>query len=93
MPGSSLSPPSAHGRLPEVTKGSFVEANHEEPALSIGQLWRAPKGGIGSAATVRRFRMRSLSWHLSQIGDRHPRTTALAVPDFLGGVGERQVPG
>lgn len=39
---------SARGRLPEITNGCFVEAKHEKPALSIGQLWRNPKGGSGS---------------------------------------------
>jgi hypothetical protein len=38
---------SAVGRLTEVTNGRFVEAKHEEPALSIGQLWRSPTGGYG----------------------------------------------
>jgi len=39
---------SAHGRLPEVTNGSFVDAKLEKPRLSVGQLWRNPTGGFGS---------------------------------------------
>lgn len=49
----SWSPGSGYGRLPEVTNGFFVEAKHEKPALSIGQLWRNPKGGSGSGVPVR----------------------------------------
>ena len=41
------------GRLPEATNGSFVEANCEKPALSIGQLWRNATGGSGSASDSR----------------------------------------
>jgi hypothetical protein len=41
---------SAVARLTEVTNGRFVEAKHEEPALSIGQLWRSPTGGYESFA-------------------------------------------
>jgi len=37
--------------------------------------------------------MQSLNRHHAQVGDCHLRMTALAVPDFLGGVGEGQVPG
>jgi len=43
----------AGGRLPEVTNACFVEAKHEKPALSIGQLWRTPKVGSGSASDSR----------------------------------------
>ena len=41
------------GRLPEATNGSFVEAHHEKTALSVGQLWRDPKGGSGLASAGR----------------------------------------
>ena len=54
---------------------------------------KAMTDGYGSAATVRGFRMQSLGRYLSQIGDRHRRTTALAVPNFLGAFGEGQVAG
>jgi hypothetical protein len=36
--------------LPKATNGSFVEANHEKPALSVGRLWRSATGGSGSIA-------------------------------------------
>jgi hypothetical protein len=49
----SGSPGAACGRLPEVTNGCFVEAKHEKPALSNGQLWRNPKVGSGSIAHIR----------------------------------------
>jgi len=53
-PNSRRSRRAAIGRLPEVTNGFFVEANHEKPALSVGQLWRDPKGGSGSTPGPRR---------------------------------------
>ena len=52
-PNSRRSRRAAIGRLPEVTNGFFVEANHEKPALSVGQLWSDPKGGSGSGAGTR----------------------------------------
>jgi hypothetical protein len=36
--------------------------------------------------------MQSFSRDLAPIDDGHPRTTAVAAYDFLGGVGEGQVP-
>jgi len=77
----SGSPRAGCGRLPEVTSGCFVEVKQEAPALSIGQLWSDPKGGCGSAATVRR------QWEqpLAGLGCR------VADPPMLPAA-ERQVP-
>jgi hypothetical protein len=36
--------------------------------------------------------LHKVSRHTAQVGDCHLRMTALAGPDFLGGVGEGQVP-
>jgi len=57
MDGSRHSPLPGTGRLPEATNGCFVEAKHEKPALSNGQLWRNPKVGSGSghAGRIPRF--------------------------------------
>jgi len=53
LKGSSRAPNqassmTAYGRLPKVTNARFAEAKYEEPALSIGQLWRILKVGTGS---------------------------------------------
>jgi len=42
---------SAGGRLPEVTVGCFVEAKHEKPRQSVGQLWSDLAGRFGSFST------------------------------------------
>ncbi len=42
---------SAGGRLPEVTVGCFVEAKHEMPRQSVGQLWSDLAGRFGSFST------------------------------------------
>lgn len=42
--------PTGTGRLPVTTNGCFVDAKHEKPALSVGQLWRSAVDGYGSAS-------------------------------------------
>jgi len=46
----------------------------------------------GSAASVRGYRMQSLGQALVAIVGWHVRTTAVVITDFVGGVGEAQVP-
>jgi len=46
----------------------------------------------GSAASVRGYRMQPLDPELVAIVGRHVRTSAVVITDFVGGVGEGQVP-
>lgn len=67
---------SAGGRLPEVTVGCFVEAKHEKPRQSVGQLWSDLAGRFGSpcAGRARDLTAEELTVNLShQIPDVHGR--------------------
>ena len=44
-----------YGRLPETTKGSFVEAKPKKQYLGMRSLWRKVYGGLGSIVTIRHF--------------------------------------
>ena len=80
-----------YGRLPKVTNGRFVAAKLEKPALCIGQLWRSPKVGYGSASDsqVSELAARQLtampgSQTAAAHGCRHPARRSRSRPTAAG---------
>ena len=58
---------SAFGRLPETTKGCFVEAKSEKPCLGIRPVWRISVGWFGSCGD--RQLLRFIAGKLSLISE------------------------
>jgi hypothetical protein len=52
---------SAFGRLPETTKGCFVEAKSEKQCLGIRPVWRISVGWFGSLMPIHETKKQSFT--------------------------------